>query len=644
MMDGYGLIYWIEYFDYEDKLIRLEISKKGYSDSSTQIQGYVKFNYEDRKELFKPIISSSLDITLEADSNLTLQDLYSEEERTFSSVLKRDGQVLFIGYIKPDGIWADLVSDKWEITLDCIDGTSTLKDLTFINNNGNNFTGRMKQLDVIRNCLLRIGYDLPINVFIDVIYDDVISGEPAYNSILERIYINTERYYQDSNKKEAMDCEAVLKSMLQIYSATIFQYNGEWYIIRVPSYRSSMIFKRYVNGIFSNDNTINVSGVLGSDINGFYPCHCNANQRQSIDASIQAYRVKFQFGTVKSVIRNPELINGGALPFDGWSIGIDSDVHPLPNNGVISDTFHYPVYKTLIANVGNKVEIKTTDKIKLSIDFFNNEWSVGLRYALKTATHVLINGSWVTRNSGNEEHYDTVENFEWALTSGGSTARSYKRGKGSANFTMDIPPVPSDGLLTIYVFRDFYDYDLTNPVMDGYFGVTRIDFIPDANTNVKGQYFTSQRKNRVSTVTKEDLTIYNGDSESSIYYSSLSLWNGSLAISTTSKWKRLDNTELEPRYLASMIPEDVLRSTPVPAMIYEGDVLGYMPFISLFKIEELNSNFIFSKYSYDTRTCISRVNARQFFTGYLPSTEYRDNKFFEPEIDFGEETKVTIKS
>ncbi|WP_407501440.1 hypothetical protein [Elizabethkingia anophelis] len=643
-MNEYGLIYWIEYFDYENKLIRLEISKKGYSGSSTQIQGYVKFNYEDRKELFKPIISSSLDITLEADSNLTLQDLYSEEERTFSSVLKRDGQVLFIGYIKPDGIWADLVSDKWEITLDCIDGTSTLKDLTFINNNGNNFTGRMKQLDVIRNCLLRIGYDLPINVFIDIVYDDVISGEPAYNSILERIYINTERYYQDSNKKEAMDCEAVLKSMLQIYSATIFQYNGEWYIIRIPSYRSSITFKRYVNGIFSNDNTINVNGVLGSDINGFYPCHCNANQRQSIDASIQAYRVKFQFGTVKSAIRNPELINGGTLPFDGWFIGIDSDVHPLPSNGVVSDTFHYPVYKTLIANVGNEVEIKTTDKIKLSIDFFNNEWSVGLRYALKTATHVLINGNWVTRNSGNEEHYDTVENFEWDLWGPGTDARLYKRGKGSANFTMDIPSVPSDSLLTIYIIRDFYDYEVSKPVMDGYFGVTRIDFIPDANTNVKGQYFTSQRKNRVSTVTKEDLTIYNGDSESSIYYSSLSLWNGSLAISTTSKWKRLDNTELEPRYLASMIPEDVLRSTPVPAMIYEGDVLGYMPFISLFKIEELNSNFIFSKYSYDTRTCISRVNARQFFTGYLPSTEYRDNKFFEPEIDFGEETKVTIKS
>lgn len=643
-MDGYGLIYWIEYFDYENKLVRLEISKKDYTGISTQIRGRVSLNYEDRKELFKPIISSSLDITLEADSELTLQDLYSEEERTFSSVLKREGQILFIGYIKPDGIWADMVNDKWEITLDCIDGTSTLKDLSFVRDDGSNYTGRMTQLNAIKGCLQRIGYNLPINVYIDIIYDDVTSGEPAFNSILERIYINTERYYQDSNKKEAMDCEAVLKSILQIYSATIFQYNGEWYIIRVPSYKPSMTFKRYVNGVYSNDNTINVSGILGSDINGFYPCHCNKNQRQSIDASIQAYRVKFQFGTVKSVIRNPELANGGTLPFFGWWIGIDSDVHTLPNNGVISDTFHYPTYKELILNIGNEVEIKTTDRIKLSIDFFNYEWSVGLRYALKTATHVLINGNWTPRNSGNSQHYETVENFDWDLTRVGSKSRSYKRGKGGANFTMDIPQVPADGLLTIYVLRDFYDYDLTNPVMDGKFGVNRIDFIPDANTNAKGQYFTSQRKNRISSVTKEDLTVYNGDSESSIYYSSLSLWNGSLSISTTKKWKRLDNPESETRYLISMIPEDVLRSTPVPAMIYEGDVLGYMPFISLFKIEELNSNFVFSKYSYDTRTCISRVNARQFFTGYLPNTEYRDNKFFESEIDLGEETKVTIKS
>ena len=160
----------------EGDVYLFEIYEEGFSGEPTEIHGYVNHNYASRKDLVQPTIASSLDISLEADENLTLQDLYTEEESKFKCSLKRNGQTIFYGILKPDGIWEDFVSNRWEISMDAMDGLSILKDLSFVKDDGKFYSGKINQFDAVKQCLKRIGYELPINISTDLPTKAIVNG------------------------------------------------------------------------------------------------------------------------------------------------------------------------------------------------------------------------------------------------------------------------------------------------------------------------------------------------------------------------------------------------------------------------------------------------------------------------------------
>ena len=71
--------YYLTYKGIEGDVYLCEIYENGFEGEPTEIHGYVNHDYAARKDLVQPIVASSLDVSLEADENLTLQDLYTEE-------------------------------------------------------------------------------------------------------------------------------------------------------------------------------------------------------------------------------------------------------------------------------------------------------------------------------------------------------------------------------------------------------------------------------------------------------------------------------------------------------------------------------------------------------------------------------------
>ena len=192
-----GLKYWFEFTNIENDVFRCEILEKDFEGEDIEIHGNVRHAYAERKDLFQAVIASSLDIGLEADETLTLQDLYSESEQQFTVKLFRNSQIIFHGFLKPDGIWEDWVNDKWELSVDAMDGLSILKDLSFVKDYGTFYTGKITQFEAVKVCLHRIGYDLPINISTDLpVFDGFLSDD----SILHNVQMNTERFYQDAQK------------------------------------------------------------------------------------------------------------------------------------------------------------------------------------------------------------------------------------------------------------------------------------------------------------------------------------------------------------------------------------------------------------------------------------------------------------
>ena len=81
-----ALKYWFEFTDVKTIVHRIEISDATFTGDSTQIYGSCSLEYSQTKDTLEPVRGSGLKIDLDANSDLTFYDLYSEEERTFSVV------------------------------------------------------------------------------------------------------------------------------------------------------------------------------------------------------------------------------------------------------------------------------------------------------------------------------------------------------------------------------------------------------------------------------------------------------------------------------------------------------------------------------------------------------------------------------
>ena len=620
------LKYWFEYKNQEDDAYRLEIFQKGYKDDPIETHGRFTLKYQDKTDLFDPIISSSISIDFEADEDLSMTDLYSEEEQTFQVIAKRNDAVIFIGYIKPDGIYEDWVSNKCTLSVDAFDGLSTLKNLAFQQDNGGPFQGKLTILDAIKNCLHRTGLDLHINESVKMFYEGFSTGG---NGILEAATINTERYYQDTAK--VMDCESVLKSLLQIFNATIVQMNGEWWIYRAIDLKEDTYFSRYINGVFDKYVGYRPDVSIGSHQDGYNPFHCSANQKRTIAASVQAYRIYYQYGNAANIVSNGELKFEGGLNIPGWTVNaVGNEVRRLGDSGLSSDTVNYNTDVRLIS-LNQNLDIKEGNIMTMRISFANFDINTGgLMYSIG------VGGKWFNLKNGNWQdgmEMNLINNSNREVQfQGQPSERVYNRGRGVASYELKITS-PVSGRLEIIIWRDQATNGSYGGHLNGKFELYNISVIPDNQSNLKGKYYTGQRTSRISTVTKSDITVYNGDSDSSLYVGTLYEANGTTG---TEKWYRQNRVEsLE---LLEINAEDNLRLSPRPMQIFEGSIYGYIPYLSIININNITGKFQPIKYTFDPFENIIKLSSKEFSSDYLAPDQF----IITASEDTGTETKVTI--
>lgn len=617
----YYLKYKLEHTDVDGNETLCEIQQLEYLGEVIPIRGYVSHNYQSKTDLFEPIIASNIKLELESNLQLTLSDLYSEEEKEFRVILKRNNQVIFIGFIKPDGIYEDYVFDKWMLSIDAYDGLSTLKNLSFVNENGLIYAGRYNVKDIILNCIKRTGLNLPLNINCNLYYD-TFSG----NNSLEETIFNTSRYYE--NASDPMNCEDVLKSTLQVFNLTIIQMFGEWWVYRSIDVSEDTIFSKYIGGIYDSDITLNPIVTIGSQIDDYDIIHCNSNQKKSIGASVQAYKVIYQYGNAKSIYQNPELqLSGGGLDIEGWGVNnFDGEVERQPSGyGLISKTLDDSYGDPTLLYLTQSIDINAGAVIKLIVQFGNYLVNTyGLRFAIGVGSKFfnLDNESW--QDGG---HINTVLNATWdGYTYPGSGARRLT-GLGRATYEL-VLRAPISGPLVLTIYRDKHS------VAGGFFDVYSVDVVPNDSGNIKGREYTAQRKSKISTVTKQNVTVYNGDSVSDLFVGTI---YKSDADTPTEKWYRGGITES--KELLAINAEDNLRMSPRPMTIFEGDIYGYIPYLSLISINNFEGKqFQPINYSYQTNVNILKLSSKEFSNAYIPETDFtvavKDN--------YGNEQNVSI--
>ena len=576
-----ALKYWFEFTDVKEIIHRVEISKTDFVGDSLQIYGSCSLEYSETDDTLEAVRGSGLRIDLEADSTLTFYDLYSEEERTFSVVYIRNNETLFNGWLSPEGIYESLVSDKWLISLDCTDGLGFLGNLSYVEDaTGLIFVGKQSLLEIIVNCLKRTKTPQNILTAIDIYYDGLTQTlDPFAN-----IYFNADRFVKEDNST-IMNCDEVLKSVLEPFGAVITAYKGEWLIYKPNSLfdSSSEVFFAYDSlgvALGSPSRTIDFALDLGSQIDSYYPHHANANQQKTVKSSIGAFRINYKYGLVK-----------GLIPINDFTLSGSS-------GGFLSTT------KLVSLDTRLRLTVRTVS-VFTNTEGFSSD--VVLKITDGTDTYYYDGSDWV------------VTLIKMSLLINGTFVVEASRTPILGDISISIPGVntyPNYLNETGEVYVDF-----------------SIDIVPNSTDSGKeGENHTFQRTLKPSSKIKDIKEVFNGDDESDIYVGTIYKADET---TTTDVWTRFGAAETKP--ILQIMGEERMKMYSKPLQVYSGDVYGYFNYLSLFTINNLTGKFMPTKYNYDALTNITSLELTEVLnTDVLADIDYAVT------FDYGNVVEPTI--
>jgi hypothetical protein len=610
---GINLIYYL----YFDNYI-LNIYKENYSGSSTEIYGSFALKKSSVETILTPIRGTGLELSLEANQSLTFEEFIIEDEFTYKTELLKNGIIIFEGYIKPDGVQQSYITDLWFINIESTDGLGALKDLSFVQTNGLQFTDKMSVYNVIKACLDRTRLSMDINTSVTVTYLDY-----AGTNILKDIYVNADRFVKDSADIVIMDCNEVLTSMLNLFSAVITQQDGQWWIYR-PNDLVLNGYTEFINQTTNATFTKNFNTVLGSQIDNFYPHHCNNDQQIEVKGAISAYRLNYKYGFLDGFILNPNL-NHIDLDYDNWTVNPSLPAGILIND--IPDTSGAVMNSLDAGLVIFTNDVLTSDAYSVfQDDVFLFRAKVSSMYAATEFIFIIFTSdgyyldrfnNWVT--PANSDSYILV-----------NCGSDFNPDISTVNFELKLPPIVNDCDISIIICRP-----LNRTGYGGFY--SSVDYINLLDNTIKengivGEFHTVTRFTPPSSITKENQTVFNGDGSQALIGS---IYKEDLLTETT-QWSRKDKFESLP--LLGISAMDDLRIQANAIKVFSGSIYGEIPYMSVITINNIVGYFMPIEYDYDYKTNISQVKLLQFYNDDIADIQY------EVSPDYGNNTiKPTIK-
>lgn len=628
-----NLRYFFQYTDSENNRFLCQIFKKRYLGVSTEIKGSAILEKGTVKNHTDPIRGTALIIELEANKDLTFEDLYTENEQDYTVIFYKNDKVLFRGFLKPDGVFQSYVRDEWIISLDCVDGLGALENLSFVKDNGLRFVGKLKVIDIIYNCLKRTGIIMPINTSINVTYNEFVG-----NDVLANIYVLADRFFKEDSQGTGdgtiMSCDEVLKSVLGIFRACITQENGEWFIYKADEIYNStnVLFQRYDSlNNYIGSRTVGLLKKIGSQIDNFYPHFVSGDQKMNIKGGINAFRLGYKYGFLNGLLPNGKLERSGQ-DFAMWTPDFATrsliiDDPQIPNGLILktiglSDTPLKVLASTAIAvDLGDLFDFKCNLTISGGTVLFGFRISIGSNY-------LTNEGTWV--NNPNTFYTPIV----------GDNAGEFKAEslfiEQNGTFKISTAPAPIAGNLIVEIFQPVFFVFI--PGTD--FKPTAIIRSVDITTNTNdfggkvGEFHTVERSQRVSSIVKENDTVIIGDEIDNFFSGSIFKSN---QLDTTALWSRKGAFESFP--LLRISAETELRLGQKPLKLFTGSIYSHIPYLSVIQINNINGVFLPIKYVYNTKANIVTFELLELFADEISDIKYNFT------FDYGGNTvKPTITS
>ena len=542
--------------------------------------------------------------------------------------------LIWTGFIIPDGCQEAFTFAPYPISVNAVDGLGLLKNLSYVQNDGNFYLGKQSFLEVIEACLTRLNAPaLELNTCVNI-YDVTMTQGNAFDP-LAQAYVNAERFLKD-DLFTPMNCEEVLKSILEEFTAVMVQSEGQWYIYRPTELAKTgnLVFRKYLEGQRVYDSptfTANLDRLLGGESEGVIDApffHINTDQLKMIDKPYKNASFSFKYGENSNLLDNPNFVGATLVgPEDvdipDWTKTgtVDTD---LPVGGGVTfykvatftDTNFYENDKNEFIAQGTL--LKLTVDYKSIPDRLNTDMVFGVE---------LIEGlnTWYLQGIGNGQ-------YSWVKDVGLSKRVLLRSDFGTSTTSIVSQPTPADAQIK---FKIYPPESLFGDII--YYKVYLTIQNPEGAPI--GEIHTATQRGKFTFV-PQTIDVLNGDQ----IIKSLGAIYGPDEDTLTSQWNRRGLSESilaepyeESKEFLRIAAEEKQRLYAGPFVQFEGSIFGYFNPVTRWSVNLIAGYFMNLSLNYDLQQNICKA-----VLGRIINDEIAMDYTLEP--DNGQTTKVTIKS
>jgi hypothetical protein len=513
--------------------------------------------------------------------------------------------LIWQGFIIPDGCQESFTFAPYAISVNAVDGLGLLKNLSYVQNDGNFYLGKQTFIEVIQACLVRLDApSLVLNTCVNIYETSMTQGD-SYDP-LDQCYVNSERYLKD-DQFTPMNCEDVLRSILEEWTAVMIQSDGEWYIYRPTELALSgdLVFRRYLDGYQIYDQptvTTDLDATLGGESEGIILApyfHINTDQIKMIDRPYKNASMSYLYGQLQNLeekLANPYLTGFArgcagdpALPCDDVTIPGYTKTGTMYLGTSLSgkliffsDTGTYPTLTNYYQN-NNTINVDNGNKIKIVIDYENPDpdfttdmnFVISLYDGLDTY-YLQADGGWA-----NTPTMPGIEYYQIRSTVGVG---------GTESIISAVVPVT--GLFTkVVTFRILAPSGTVNHIIyTRISGFVLIDFGDQI-----GEMHTATQTGKFTFV-PETINVFNGDSPNELYIGAIYQADQS---TLTTLWNRRGISESilaepyeENKQFLRIAVEEKQRLYAGPFVRFEGSIFGYFNPVTRWSINSIDGYFM----------------------------------------------------
>lgn len=255
------IIYQMVMPDWDGKISVINFVKKQWSATPIQIDGgtdnpiILTSQLIGSTDKYASVNAQSLDIYLKSPSPNYFQEFFTASSDAYTVQYYKDQALQIVAKIRPQSYmepYSEYSNFPVKLTATC--GLVELDDLDFLDDTGDRFKGRQKEIVLIANALRKTGLGLKIRSACNLFATGMATT--AADDPLAQAYADPDAYYQNG---EALSCLEVIKRIIEPYCATITQWGGYWYIVRFEELVSTSVpYREFdIYGAYSTNGTFN---------------------------------------------------------------------------------------------------------------------------------------------------------------------------------------------------------------------------------------------------------------------------------------------------------------------------------------------------------------------------------------------------